>query len=237
MKKNKSRYRFVNLSLPAWCFMMTTMMFSACSTDTIDTWTEETALAWFPDDVPFNYTFVTEPEQTTQMVKMIDIQLATPVKNYPRKINIEVAQPLHNPQSRIEFVNPVTVEAGAQSAQLQVTFYRTPNLNNEVDTLVLRIIPSDDFQPGIIGLTEKAVVISNTFLRPEWWKGDTGNNLGEFCQTKLIVYYTVFGTVDFMFCDSLWSLQGQLATYKLNEYSKAHYGKEFRYLTDSDLPL
>jgi hypothetical protein len=134
-------------------------------------------------------------------------------------------------------VNPVTVEAGAQSAQLQVTFYRTPNLNNEVDTLVLRIIPSEDFQPGIIGLTEKAVVISNTFLRPEWWKGDTGNNLGEFCQTKLRVYYAVFGTVDFMFGESLWSLQGQLAMYQLDEYSKAHYGKEFRYLTDSDLPL
>ena len=110
-------------------------------------------------------------------------------------------------------------------------------MNNEVDTLVLRIIPSDDFQPGIVGLTEKAVVVSNTFLRPEWWKGDTASTLGEFCQTKLHVYYAVFGTVDYMFGDSLWSLQGQLATYKLNEYSKAHYGKEFRYLTDSDLPL
>ena len=209
----------------------------ACSTDTIDTWNDDTSLAWFATNDPFNFSFVTEPEQVTEVTQTIDIQLATPVKNQARSINLEVARQPQNPQTRIVFQNPVTVSAGASEAKFQVTFYRTPNLTSETDTLVLRIASSDDFQPGIIGLTEKTIVVSATYLQPQWWDSTASNTLGECNQLKLSIYYSVFGSLDNVFGESMWGPDAQVALFRLNDYAKTHYGKQFRYLLDTDKPL
>ncbi len=209
------------------CLVMT---LGACSTDTIDTWADSTALAWFEDSDPFNYSFVTESSQTTQTSQSVAIQLATPVKNYARTINIEVARPLKNSQSKVDFEQTVKVEAGASAAQLQVTFYRTPNLKNEIDTLVLRIAPSADFQPGIEGLTEKVIVVTDTFIRPQWWDSSVTSNLGDCNQLKLSVYYAVFGTMDNVFGETMWGNDAQVAIFRLNEYAKEHYGVQYYYL-------
>lgn len=210
---------------------------SGCSTETIDTWGDDTALAWFSDNDSFNFSFAPEPEQVTQVTRTIDIQLATPVKNQARDINLEVVRQPQNSQTRIEFVNPVTVEAGASEAKLQVTFFRTPNLSQEVDTLVLRIVPSDDFKPGIVGMAEKTIVVSATYLKPQWWDTNVNRTLGECNQLKLKIFYNLFGSLDDIFGGNLRSSSSLVAIFQLDDYAKRHYGKAFKNLLETDKPL
>lgn len=235
MKSNMIHKKY-NLCAKAFILCLTITL-GACSTDTIDTWSDSTALAWFGDNEAFNYTFVTEPAQTTQTSQEIDIKLATPVKDFDRTINVEEVKPLKNSQSKVEFEHAVKVEAGNSVAHLKVTFFRTPNLKSETDTLVVRIVPSADFMPGIVGFTEKTIVVTDTFIRPQWWDSTVVSNLGDCNQLKLSVYYAVFGTFDYMFGESMGSSEGQLATFRLNEYSKAHYGKQYYFLSDGDEPI
>lgn len=218
----------------------TAIIMTACSTEEIEQWSEDTAFAHFTSlsTEPTNFTFAMEEDNITEKIVEIPITLMAPQANKEREINVEVVRNATNSGTSYSFTSPVKVEAGATAATLKVLAKRTANLRTETDTIVFAIRQSADFIPGLPDYRENTLVLFDDFLQPSWWDSsyNTKRAIGLCNSLKLKVWYAVFGNFDDpRGGSSFWTGNAVvLALFQLTQYSQAHYGKAFIDLLPED---
>lgn len=94
------------------------------------------------------------------------------------------------------------VFAGASSVKLPVKLISSPDLDNKMVQLVLRLEKNDNFDIKFsiintdlnpIGLSTYRVLISNMLLKPSWWNSSADSYLGHFSRAKVELIEEVTG--------------------------------------------
>ena len=125
-----------------------------------------------------------------------------------------------NDTSRYAF--SAVIPAGRETGVLRVTVYKTKNLTNAPDTLGFRICPSEDFEVGLEGYLENALIISNKLAKPTWWDEDADMELGYYSDKKMWVIMQVEGAFETLDAGGYSWGDDEIVVliYKLNRYCK-----------------
>lgn len=87
------------------------------------------------------------------------------------------------------------IKAGAYEGVLPVTFYRTPDMANEIFRIKLRMADSDDLKAGLEEDTYIRVLVSDILLKPANWPEWYG--FGEYSANKYRFVLDELGIEDF----------------------------------------
>jgi len=196
------------------------LVLGGCEKDEIETWSE-LSYVWFyvnkyssdgPVVLPtksFSFRMAdpedlfTEDGMTAGYVLFPLVTAGTP-SNKDRIVNVEVEQDKSNSQTRYELMKPVIIPAGELSGVMKVKIFKTPNLDNDADSVSFVIKDSEDLlvaQPWAYGepmdcLVSKMIVMSR-YAQPSWWTSTWTNTYwGPFTQEKMDVVYIVLGSLD-----------------------------------------
>jgi hypothetical protein len=105
--------------------------------------------------------------------------------------------------------------------------YKTDNLALAPDTIVVKIVSSEDFLPGLLDYQSKTIVLYNDFIEPDWWKVSRAKyTFGKYTKAKCKLYYQIIGNLDDpRQGESSWfsTLNCQLVKYKLDSYVSTYH--------------
>lgn len=201
------------------------LMFTACSTNEIDTWEDGTCYAWFPNNrVDFTFKSVKGIGEGGTALAAIPFTVAANVSDKDREIGIEVCGEPLDSRTKYEVQRPVMLHAGNTSDTVWVKLTNAEHLNTMTDTLKLKIVPSKDFMPGLQDNLIVELSVSNGFPKPAWWDDNCEWVLGSFNQSKMQVVVDCFGSEE----DprggdtSWWGLAATYVTQVLNDYVQEH---------------
>lgn len=152
------------------------------------------------------------------------------IKDYDRHFNAEVVSDSTNAvegENYMKLDGRYTIKAGEYFTQIPVIVYRTENIQDEAKSMLIRLIPNDDFTIGIpvwkklpiqwdgevkgdFKADEHKLILSDFVSRPTRWIGLANNGLeaglwGDFTQKKYRLICEQFGLVysDFMSTSSM----------------------------------
>jgi hypothetical protein len=78
-----------------------------------------------------------------------------------------------------------------------VTFFRTPEMETQAFTLVLKVEESESFLPGDATMQSKTFVVHDMLAQPDWWNDDIIKNyLGAFSVKKFRLMVEHTGVAD-----------------------------------------
>ena len=197
------------------------LIMTACSKSEIDTW-DARPRVWFTNSNDTTlFSFYTQPEGTTESVVEVPISMAGRVADEDRTVTVkDLGSSPFNPGSRYEIVSAV-IPAGEVTGTLQVTVYKTENLEEASDTLNFEIYGSEVFEVGLSDYLHHAIIISSSLAKPSWWDSTADRYVGYYSEKKLEIIYTVLGSDEiFSSASSWWSDDVQIAIYQLNQYCK-----------------
>jgi hypothetical protein len=197
-----------------------------CSEDKIESWNGQ-GKAWFTSTDVTNCTFVFDPASTESKMVEIPITIASSIGKAERKINVQITRDKSNSSTKYELENPVVVPADSTSAVMKMKVYKTDNLALAPDTIVVKIISSSDFLPGLVDYQSKTIVLYNDFVEPDWWKVTSAKyTFGAYSKAKCKLYYQIIGNLDDpRKGESSWftTLNCQLVKYKLDLYVSTYH--------------
>src|SRR5574344_233225 len=215
-----------NIILVGSLFMISILSLSSCTEDKIDSWNDQ-GRAWFTSTDVTNCTFIFDKESTESKVISIPITLAANISKVERHIKLEVIRDKSNSQTKYELENPVIVQPDSTSAYMNLKVYKTDNLTSEPDTIIVKIVDSDDFTPGLTDYLSKTIMLYNNFVQPDWWKVRSAKyKFGKYTLAKCKLYYQIIGNLDdprkgeSSYFDTL---NCQLVKYKLDNYVATYH--------------
>ncbi len=171
---------------------------ASCSTDEIDKWDSSTGYAWFSEE-NVDFTFKKTPDVAVGEATLVGIPftVATTLSDKDRTLNVEVAKTPADNRTKYELQTPAVLHANQLSDTVWVKVWNEEHLDTVHDTISVRIVASDSFQPGLNDKVSANLCLYNGFARPSWWDDDDAVwYIGKFDQTKMGIYYAVFGNDD-----------------------------------------
>jgi len=206
--------------------LIASLSLAGCREDKIDSWCAQ-GRAWFTTTDVTNCTFIFDPAATTSKEVEIPITIAATVGSVDRTISLLVIRDKSNSQTKYELENPVTVKADSTSANMKIKVYKTDNLALNPDTIVVKIITSNDFAPGLVDYQSKTIVLYNDFVQPQWWQERRAiYTFGTYTKAKCKLYYQIIGNLDDPRqgeSSFFTTLNCQLVKYKLDNYIKTYH--------------
>ncbi len=171
---------------------------ASCSTDEIDKWSSSTGYAWFSEE-NVDFTFKKAPDVAVGEATLVGIPftVATTLSDKDRTLNVEVAKAPADNRTKYELQTPAVLHANHTSDTVWVKVWNEEHLDTVHDTISVRIVASDSFLPGLDDKVSANLCLYNGFARPSWWDDDDAVwYIGKFDQTKMGIYYAVFGNDD-----------------------------------------
>ena len=192
---------------------------AACSKSEIPTWSEKPRV-WFTEANDTTvFSFYSQPEGVEKYMVEIGISMAGGRADVERVVKVEDLG-CTNDTSRYEI--SAVIPANQSSGVLRVTVYKTENLENTPDTIGFRICPSEDFEVGLNGSLENALVISNKLSKPDWWDKSAERYLGYYSDKKMSIIMQFEDAFDVLNGGGYKWYDDEISVliYKLNKYCK-----------------
>lgn len=180
-----------------WMLPVAALLMVGCSKEEIDTWDESNGYAWFTNENT-DFTFKKAPDVGVGEATLVGIpfEVAAAMSSKDRTVNVEVAKQPSDSRTKFEVQTPVVFHANHTVDTMWVKVWNSEHLNTVHDTITFRITASDDFLPGQKAKIEGNLCLYNGYARPSWWDSNAEYYLGYFTQTKMEVFYAVFGNDD-----------------------------------------
>lgn len=167
------------------------VMLVGCQKDELMMWDNRGAIRFEnTDTLRFTFAYMENPESDIVSFPMI---LSGYVTDYDRHVNVQVVSEARDAQTRYEILSS-TLEAGQDTAYLQVRVYCTANLQERRDTITFAIVDSEDLLAGDKDMLIHSLTLYNRIEQPEWWNADY---FGEFQEVKMEIVNEVFGTTEY----------------------------------------
>ena len=182
------KIRYILMTLAA------SLLFAACSTETIDTWESKNDCVWFSQQM-VNFTFRDFPNAKTDGYgyAYLPLHAATDISNNDRSVNVSVSN-AGDGKVKYELASPAIFHAGRLVDSVLVKVYYDDYFLNNSDTLTFTIGASSDFRTGIADSLSTRLVVSNGYSQPKWWNSYANRYFGYFTQLKAEVYLAVLGS-------------------------------------------
>lgn len=196
---------------------------SGCSEEQIDSWHAK-GYVWFTDTV-INFTNMSEPDipMGGQLSIALPVTAASKVEDYDRKVNIELTRKPKDSRTQVTLHQGV-FHRGRTTDTLYVGLTNSAHLDQVYDTIQVHILPSEDFEQGLVSNLYATVCLHNGYPKPAWWTKQADFVLGYFSQLKMKVYIAVTGGAEDPRSDkssSYWSASDlglQYWVFLLNDY-------------------
>lgn len=220
------------------------MVFICCSCENseVPAWdSDNSAYAEFTSTDTL-FSFAGLPDNVTDHTVEIPVTLHLDPAVSGHEIWIDIARQPLNPLTHVECQPRIEIAPGDRSAKLAVNIFRTKNLKEEADEILLRITESPTVKAGRPDYRVCRLVITDFFVKPEWW-GEAYdsyyNPVGECNNIKLELWFEVFGNFeDPRHGSRAWTgADAVIALALINEASMTKYGKMFHELLSTDQPL
>lgn len=197
------------------------LQLAGCGRSEIDSW--NSSLVWFTDTlIDFTNMAQSDVPMGGTLTIAVPLTIAADLSDKDRTVNVEVAKQPNDSRTSFELQTPVVIRANHTADTLYVNLVNSEHLDEVYDTLAIRVLPSEDFEPGLLEYQEVKICLHNGYLRPEWWDDDAERHLGYFTQLKMQVFETVTGGLeDPRSNTSYWDsndLALQYVIYQLNDY-------------------
>lgn len=204
-----------------------TLQLASCGNSELDTW--DSSFVWFTDTL-IDFTNKAQPDVSEggTLTIAVPLTVASKVSGQDRTVNVEIAEQPRDSRTKVTVPAQATIRAGSTEDTLYVSLVNSSHLDEVYDTLALRIIPSDDFLPGLEQYQTVRIALHNGYQRPSWWNSSCEYYFGYFTQLKMEVFVAVTGGTDDPRSNkgaSYWSssdLAVQYLTYVLNDYIEAN---------------
>lgn len=169
-------------------------LFVGCGNSDIESW--NSSMVWFTDTV-IDFTNMAQPDVPMGGTLKIPVPLtiASEVATSDRTVAIELVRKPTDNRTQVEVPATATIHAGKLADTLYVDLVNSAHLDVVYDTLAVRILPSNDFQPGLKAYQTATICLHNGYVKPEWWNSDCDRILGYFSQLKMQVMDVVMGGV------------------------------------------
>lgn len=140
------------------------------------------------------YSFAIRPDSISTDTVLVPLRIMGDVVNYDRKVNYEVMGTSLADKESYELL-PAIIKANKFDGNIPVLIKRTAALKNKEGRLWLKIIASEDFEPGINDQLTYLIKINDFLSRPATWDD---YYLGKYSNTKydLIIKTTGYVTFD-----------------------------------------
>ncbi len=168
----------------------------ACHKSEVGTWDNMGAIRFMKsaDTTRFTFAYIEEDETILEIPMVLEGDYAPRA----REISVRVIREVGNKQTRYEMLEPIELEADADTAWLRLKLYRTANLEQERDTLSFQIESSKDLLAGDKDYLVHTLTLYDRIEEPSWWReGWNQDYLGSFSELKMQIIYDVFGTTDY----------------------------------------
>lgn len=208
------------------------LQLASCGDSEIDSW--QSKYVWFTDTL-VNFSNMQQPDvaEGGTLVAAIPLTVAADVSDKDRTVNVEVVGQPKDSRTRFEVQNPVKVRAGRLVDTMYVNVINSSHLDQVYDSITFRVLPSEDFEPGLLAYQKTTLCLHNGYTQPSWWTSSCNNYLGYFTQLKMEVYAKVTGgTEDPRSNTKSWSssdLALQYTIFLLNDYVEQN---DIRYPAD-----
>lgn len=205
--------------------------FVSCSDSEIDSW--QSKYVWFTDTL-VNFSNIQQPDvaEGGTLVAAIPLSVAADVADHDRIVNVEVVGQPKDSRTQFEVQTPVKIRAGRLVDTMYVNIKNSSHLDQVYDSITFRVLPSEDFEPGLVAYQKTTLCLHNGYNRPSWWDSRGEMYLGYYTQLKMEVYVKVTGGTDDPRSESYWSsndLALQYCIFMLNDYVKQN---DIRYPDD-----
>ncbi|EEI89889.1 hypothetical protein HMPREF0765_4582 [Sphingobacterium spiritivorum ATCC 33300] len=126
------------------------------------------------------YSFAVRPDNTQNDTILIPLRIMGDVVNYDRKVNYELMNSSLADKESYQLL-PAVIKAGKFDGHIQVLVKKATSLKEKESRLWVKIIASEDFEPGIVNQLTYLIKINNYLSRPATW---TDDYLGKYSNTK-----------------------------------------------------
>jgi len=238
-------------------------LFVACTQETIDLYELDESKVYFQAQsftgsngaagysTSTTFSFVDKDPNWTEVVFRGTVQLLGESKDYDRQVKIEVDKAATTMVEGEGFevnLDTLAIKAGAAQAQIGVRFFRTKALREKSDTLVLHLLPNENF--NVLETYKASNVWSNTsakeidgsrwtfvlseiYTRPSRWSTAKADNyFGSWNVTKYVFINAFFG---FTTEDWEWAT-GKIAAGRMHYYAR-ELQKELQRRADEGNPV
>ena len=204
---------------------------ASCSDSEIDSW--QSKYVWFTDTL-VNFSNMQQPDvaEGGTLVAAIPLTVAADVSDKDRIVNVEVMGQPKDSRTKFEVQNPVKIRAGRFVDTMYVNVVNSKHLDQVYDSITFRVLPSEDFEPGLFAYQKTTLCLHNGYNRPDWWDTRGEMYMGYFTQLKMEIFVKVMGNTDDPRTESYWSdsdLALQYCIFMLNDYVKQN---DIRYPDD-----
>lgn len=206
-------------------------LFAGCSTDEIEAW-DAKGFVWFEsENVDFTFKPHTELSEGESFMVPIPFVAATKMSDKDRVVNVEVVREPSDSRTQYELQTPVLFRANHVVDTMFVKVVNSKHLDTVHDTISFKVLPSEDFDPGLNENLVTNLCLYNGYARPEWWNMDVEFILGYFTQLKMEVFVNVSGSTDDPTNGNGWfnNISVTYLIVRLNDYVKEH---DIRYPDD-----
>lgn len=204
---------------------------ASCSDSEIDSW--QSKFVWFTDTL-VNFSNIQQPDvaEGGTLVAAIPLTVAADVSDKDRIVNVEVVGQPKDSRTKFEVQNPVRIRAGRLVDTMYVNVINSKHLDEVYDSITFRVLPSEDFEPGLLANQKVTLCLHNGYIRPDWWDNRGETYLGYYTQLKMEIFVKVTGSTADPRSESYWSgsdLALQYTIFMLNDYVKQN---DIRYPAD-----
>lgn len=212
------------------------MLIASCSEREIDSW-ESKGYVWFTDTL-IDFTNMSQPDVPIggTLTAAIPLTVASDVADYDRTVNVEVSRQPHDSRTQYKVKNPVIIRAGHTTDTMYVEITNSDHLDVVYDSISFKVMPSEDFDPGLKAYQNMTLALHNGYVRPSWWDSSAQSYIGYFTQLKMQIFVAVTGGTDDIRTEtSYWSstdLAVQYWIYLLNDYIEQN---DIRYPDDDPI--
>ncbi|MGN0281914.1 MAG: DUF4843 domain-containing protein [Prevotella sp.] len=207
------------------------LQFASCSDSEIDSW--QSRYVWFTDTI-IDFSNMQQPDvaEGGTLVAAIPLTVAADVADYDRYVNVEVVGQPKDSRTKFEVQNPVKIRAGKLVDTMYVNVINSSHLDQVYDSITFRVLPSEDFEPGLLAYQKATLCLHNGYTRPDWWDSRCEYYFGYFTQLKMEIFVTVTGGTDDPRTESYWTSTDLAVSYLifvLNDYIEQN---DIRYPAD-----
>lgn len=204
---------------------------TGCGDSEIDSW--QSKYVWFTDTL-VNFSNIQQPDvpEGGMLVAAIPLTMAADVADRDRVVNVEVAGGPKDSRTEFEVQNPVRIRAGLIADTMYVNIRNSSHLNEVYDSIIFRVMPSADFEPGLPAYQTVTLCLHNGYVRPAWWDTRGEQYMGYYTQLKMEIFAKVTGGTDDPRSMKSWSssdLALQYCLFMLNDYVEQN---DIRYPAD-----
>ena len=174
---------------------------TACSEEKIETYDATASYIYFDKSSTESteFSFAYEPSLTTGTVSL-KLKTITCLSERDRTYAVQVVKDETTAQEGRDYeihAQELTVKANDSIAYLNIEVKKNEAISGKSVTLVLELIPSADFEPGIVKNRKATVIISDKLFRPEWWDSwHESSGLGTYSDKKYSLFIQQSGIYD-----------------------------------------